>query len=86
MLAMSDVERRQERVRIETMAHSITGTVTLARDGYRSRLSDLLNASERDFVTLTQVTLQPHNGSPDEHHGFMAVGRSQIVFAVTEEG
>ncbi len=85
MHAMSDVERRQERVRLETTAHSIMGTVTLARDGYRSRLSDLLNASERDFVTLTQVTLQPHHGGPDEHHDFMAVGRSQIVFAVTEE-
>jgi len=83
---MSDAERRQERVRLETTAHRIMGTVTLARDGYRSRLSDLLNASERDFVTLTQVTLAPHDGSAEEHHDFMAVGRSQIVFAVTDEG
>ena len=25
----------------------------LARDGYRSRVSDLLNAPERDFISLT---------------------------------
>ena len=30
------------------------GTLTLARDGYRSRISDLLNASERDFISITE--------------------------------
>ncbi|MCW2958892.1 MAG: hypothetical protein JWP18_1695, partial [Solirubrobacterales bacterium] len=38
-------QHRYERVIIETVRHRIEGTVTLARDGYRSRLSDVLNAS-----------------------------------------
>ena len=40
-----NTEHRQERVRIETERHRIEGSLTLARDGYRSRVSDVLNAS-----------------------------------------
>ena len=53
------MEHRQERIRIETPRHRIEGLITLARDGFRSRVSDVLNASERDFLTLTEVALQP---------------------------
>ena len=49
------MEHRQERVRIETARHRIEGSLTLSREGYRSRVSDVLNASERDFLTLTEV-------------------------------
>jgi hypothetical protein len=76
------MENRQERIRIETPGHRIEGLVTLAREGYRSRVSDVLNASERDFLTLTDVTVQPLDGSPPESHPFLAVARSHIVFAV----
>ena len=38
---------------METARHRITGILTLPSDGYRSRLSDFLNASERDFISLT---------------------------------
>ena len=64
----SDAEHRQERVRIETERHRIEGVLTLARDGYRSRVSDVLNASERDFITLTEVTVAPLEGGPVELH------------------
>ena len=56
-------EHRQERIRIETERHRIEGVLTLARDGYRSRVSDVLNAAERDFITLTDVTVAPLEGS-----------------------
>jgi hypothetical protein len=74
---------RQERIRVETLRHRIEGVMTLARDGYRSRVSDVLNASERDFLTLTDVSVQPLNGGPIESHSFLAVARAHIVFAVS---
>jgi hypothetical protein len=73
---------RHERVRLETERHRIEGVLTLARDGYRSRVSDLLNASERDFLTLTEVTVAPLDGGPVEVHPYLTVARRHIVFAV----
>ncbi len=48
------MEHREERISIETERHQHRGRRTLARDGYRSRVSDVLDASERDFITLTE--------------------------------
>ena len=76
---------RQERLRIETLRHRILGTVTLPRDGYRSRVSDFLNASEREFLPLTDVTVTPLDGGPSVRHSFIALSREHIVFAVSEE-
>jgi hypothetical protein len=78
-----NLDHRQERIRVETPRHRIEGLMVLARDGYRSRVSDVLNASERDFLTLTDVTLEPLDGGPIEHHAFLAVARAHIVFAVS---
>ena len=76
------MDHRQERIRIETERHRIEGSLTLARDGYRSRVSDVLNASERDFLTLTDVTVEPLAGGPVELHPFLTLARRHIVFAV----
>jgi hypothetical protein len=77
------MDQRHERVLIETPRHRIAGTLTLARDGYRSRVSDLLNAPERDFISLTDVTIEvlDHDG-PGTQHDFLAVSRQHIVFAI----
>jgi hypothetical protein len=77
-----NTEHRQERIRIETERYRIEGSLTLARDGYRSRVSDVLNASERDFLTLTEVTVEPLAGGPVELHPFLTLARRHIVFAV----
>jgi hypothetical protein len=77
-----NVDQRRERVRIETERHRIEGVLTLARDGYRSRVSDVLNASEREFITLTEVTVAPLEGGPIELHPYMSLARRHIVFAV----
>jgi hypothetical protein len=77
-----NINQRRERVRIETEHHRIEGLLTLARDGYRSRVSDVLNASERDFITLTQVSVAPLQGGPEEHHAYLTLARRHIVFAV----
>lgn len=79
------MDHRQERIRLETPRHRIEGLMTLARDGYRSRVSDVLNASERDFLTLTNVTLEPLDGGTVESHAFLVVARAHIVFAVSAE-
>jgi len=79
-------DQRRERVRIETDRLRIEGVLTLARDGYRSRVSDVLNAAERDFITLTDVTVAPLDGGPIELHPFLSVARRHIVFAVSTEG
>lgn len=76
------IDHRRERIRVETVTHRIEGNVTLARDGFRSRVSDMLNASERDFLTLTDATIAPLRGGPPESHRFLAVARRHIVFAV----
>jgi hypothetical protein len=77
-----NTEHRQERIRIETERYRIEGSLTLARDGYRSRVSDVLNASERDFLTLTEATVEPLEGGPVELHPYLTLARRHIVFAV----
>jgi hypothetical protein len=79
------MDHKRERVRIETEHHRIEGWLTLALDGYRSRVSDVLNASERDFITLTDVTVEPLNGGASETHPFLTLARRHIVFAVSAE-
>jgi hypothetical protein len=80
--AIHGAEDRCERIRLETPRHRIEGTILLAADGYRSRVSDVLNASERDFLTLTDATLQPLDGGAVERHDFLAVARAHIVYVV----
>jgi hypothetical protein len=76
------VEHRQERLLIETDRHRIHGRVTLARDGFRSRVSDMLNAPERDFIALTDVTIEPLDGGEPVTAEFLALARAKIVFAM----
>jgi len=53
------VEHRDERIVVETDRYRITGMLRLPRDGYRSRLTDYLNSSERAFLALTDVEVPP---------------------------
>ncbi len=79
---LEGMDHRRERIRIETERHRIIGELTLARDGYRSRVSDVLNAPERDFLTLTEVTVEPLEGGPVELFPYLTLARRHIVFAV----
>jgi hypothetical protein len=76
------VDHRQERLLIETDRHRIRGRVTLSRDGFRSRVSDMLNAPERDFIALTDVTIEPLDGGEPVACEFLALARAKIVFAM----
>lgn len=75
------MEKREQRVRIETSRFRVTGTMTFPAGGYRSRLSDSLNAPEREFFSLTDATVEPLGGGEPEQHPFVAVGRRHVVLA-----
>jgi hypothetical protein len=77
------VQHRHEHVYVETDRHRISGVLTLPHDGYRSRLSDFLNASERDFISLTSCVVELiGRAGPGTEHPFIAVSRRHIVFAI----
>jgi hypothetical protein len=77
------MEHREERIVVETGRYRITGTLRMPRDGYRSRLTDYLNAAERTFIALTDVVVESLEGgaSPAER-AFIAVSLAQIVLAM----
>ncbi len=77
--------QRKERIELETSRHRMTGSVTLSQNGFRSRVSDLLNATEREFIALTDVTLQPLDGGEPIRRDFVAVSRQHIVFVAPVE-
>jgi Family of unknown function (DUF6812) len=81
------MEQREERIVVETARYRITGLLSMPRDGYRSRLTDYLNASERDFIALTDVELQPLDGSGSgERQPFLALSLSHVVLAMPAAG
>ena len=81
------MQHRQERILIETARHRIAGTLTLASEGYRSRISDVLNATEKDFISLTDAVVELIDGpGPGTQHPFLAVSRGQIVICIPENG
>ena len=88
--SLAAMNSRPLRILVETPRYRIVGTLVLPRDGYRSRLSDFLNSSDRDFISLTGVTMQALDaegraGEPVEHE-FVTVARSHIVLATTVNG
>ena len=62
------VDHKDERIVLETARYRISGLLRLPRDGYRSRLTDFLNAGERDFIALTDVDLVPLDGAGAAEH------------------
>ena len=77
------MEQRTERIIVETDRHRIVGHVLLPADGYRSRLTDYLNASEREFLALTDVEVSTLDGSPRiEKRDFIALSMRHIVLAM----
>lgn len=70
---------RRVRLQIETVRQRIVGTLQLPTEGYRSRTTDFLNAHESGFIALTDVELEPYDGSAPSSHAFAAVGSRHIV-------
>jgi hypothetical protein len=79
------VETRIERVVLETARHRIVGDLTLPREGYRSRLSDFLNAGDLDFIPLANAEIGPLDdaapGVAEGSRAFVAVARTHVQLA-----
>ena len=78
-------DARQVRVVIENERYRVVGDVTMPAEGYKSRLSDLLNRDGVEFIAMTDVTLATRNGAEPEHHSFLAVARDHIQVAYEGE-
>ena len=73
---------RTERVVLETARHRITGDVTLPREGYANRISDLLNREGLSFILLTDAIVADLNGNTaPEQVDFIAVARHHVQIA-----
>lgn len=80
------MEQRTERIIIETDRHRIVGDLSLPADGYRSRLTDYLNAAEREFLALTDVEVTNLQGTPRvEKRDFIALSLRHVVLAMPAE-
>jgi len=79
------MDTREEQVVVETERYRLTGTVRLPAEGYRSRLTDHLNAGEHEFLALTDVEVVPLDdpSRPPTRHEYVALGRRHIVFATS---
>jgi hypothetical protein len=74
------VEQQLTRIVAETDRYRIAGSLRLPPEGYRSRLSDFLNAAERSFLSLTDVELTPLDGDgPVRQLPFAAVAVQHLV-------
>ncbi len=68
---------------VETLRHRITGVLRLPRDGYRSRLTDYLNASERAFLPLTDVEVVPLEAPREvQTLPFLVLSLAHVVLAM----
>jgi hypothetical protein len=78
------MEHYIEHVVIETDRHRIVGSLRLPLDGYRRRVTDFLNTSDRDFLPVTDAVIEPlsENGEPPIRRKFLAVARRHIVLAM----
>lgn len=73
------MDLRHEKVIVETDRYRIEGSLTLPREGYRSRLSDYVNQREREFFSIQDATMTALD-NPDQVHQvpFVMVARSHI--------
>jgi hypothetical protein len=75
------MDTRTQRVVIETSRFRIVGDVSLPTEGFRTRLSDVLNRQDTIFIALVNVEMTPVDGGKTESHGFVAVARDQVLLA-----
>jgi hypothetical protein len=77
---MSDETRRQ-RVVLETDRQRIVGEVVLPAEGFRTRLSDLLNSEGMRFVALVNAEITDHDSGVTINREFVAVARDHVQLA-----
>ena len=69
---------------LETDRYRISGTLTLPREGYRSRLSDYVNQRDREFFTVSDVTVTELDAPENSRQlPFIMVGRMHVRLIAT---
>ena len=64
---------------LETDRYRITGALTLPAEGYRSRLSDYVNQRDREFLTISEATIEPLDGTGGKRsEPFLMIGRAHV--------
>jgi hypothetical protein len=81
------LDLREEQVVLETDRYRITGALTLPAEGFRSRLSDYVNQRDRDFITVSDATIEPLDGSAGRREeAFLLIGRSHVRLIAPASG
>ena len=79
----AEMQIRRERVRLETVRHEIEGVLQLPAEGFRSRTTDFLNASNEAFLALTDAEVTYLDGArAAEHHDYLALAARHVVLVV----
>jgi hypothetical protein len=74
------VDLREEQVVLETDRYRIVGTLTLPREGYRSRLSDYVNQRDREFFAVSDVTITSLDDTESTRQAsFLMVARRHVT-------
>ena len=69
---------------LETDRYRISGTLTMPREGYRSRLSDYVNQRDREFFTVSDATVTELDAPENSRQAsFLMVGRSHVRLIAT---
>jgi hypothetical protein len=80
------MDLRYESVVVETDRYRIDGKLALPREGYRSRLSDYVNKSDRDFFPIVDATVTPLDGGAGAQQiAFALVARPQVRLIIPSE-
>ncbi len=80
------MDTRVQRVVLETTRFRIVGDVTLPTEGFRTRLSDVLNRQDTGYIPLVDVELTPAAGGETQKLPFAAVARLSIELAFELHG
>jgi hypothetical protein len=74
------MDLREEQVVLETHRYRIVGTLTLPREGYRSRLSDYVNQRDREFFAVSDVTITALDDTESTRRAtFIMVARRHVT-------
>jgi hypothetical protein len=74
------MDLREEQVVLETDRYRIVGTLTLPREGYRSRLSDFVNQRDREFFAVSDVTITALDDAESTRQAsFLMVARRHVT-------
>ena len=74
-------DTRSQRVVLETERQRISGDVILPAEGFRTRLSDLLNSEGLRFIALVNAEVTDHATGETTRREFVAVARDHVQVA-----